>query len=52
MESIIHVRRLRKAAGLGENMSLHVKVDVCTHATILKDGETDGKATCRYVKVI
>ena len=41
-----------ESSRLGASMSLHVKVGVCTQATILKDGETDGKATCRYVKVI
>ena len=30
-------------------MSLRVKTSLCTWATILKDGETDGKATYRYL---
>ena len=30
-------------------MSIRVKTSLCTRATILKDGETDGKATNRYL---
>ena len=30
-------------------MSIRVKTSLCTLATILKDGETDGKATNRYL---
>ena len=41
-----------ESSRLRPSASLHVKIGVCTQATILKDGETDGKATCRYVKVI
>ena len=37
--------RLRASA------SLPVKISLCTRATILKDGETDGKVTCRYVQL-
>ena len=31
---------------------IRVKTGLCTRATILKDEETDGKVTWRYVKVI
>ena len=39
-------------SSLRASASLHVKTSLCTLATVLKDEETDGKATCRYVKVI
>ena len=41
-----------KSSSLRASTSLRVKTSPCTRATILKDEETDDKATCRYVKVI
>ena len=41
-----------ESSRLRASASLRVKTSRCTRATILKDGETDGKATCRYVQVI
>ena len=40
-----------ESSRLRTSASLRVKTSVCTRATFLKDGETDGKATCRYVRV-
>ena len=41
-----------ESSSLRASTSLRVKTSLCTRATILKDEETDGKVTCRYVKVI
>ena len=41
-----------ESSRLRASTSLRVKVSVCTRATTLKDGETDGRATCRYIQVI
>ena len=41
-----------ESSRLRASASLRVKTSLCTRATILKDEETDGKATCRYVQVI
>ena len=41
-----------ESSSLRASASLCVKTSLCTRATALKDEETDGKVTCRYVKVI
>ena len=41
-----------ESSSLRASASLRVKTSLCTQATVLKDKETDGKVTCRYVKVI
>ena len=41
-----------ESSSLRASASLRVRTSLCTRATVLKDEETDGKVTCRYVKVI
>ena len=41
-----------ESSRLRASTSLSVKISVCTQTTVLKDGETDCKATCRYVQVV
>ena len=43
--------RDRDGSRLRVSVSLHVKTNVCTRATVIKDEETDGKASCGYVQV-
>ena len=37
---------------LRASVSFCVRTNVCTWATIIKDEETDGMASCRYVQII